>query len=140
MLIIDSCYSGVFITHMKSQLSELYGKVAVLTAAKKTRACYYTGSEENGACDFFTHSLLQGIGYKIRIENGVHNRYVGGMPADSGKTRNGMVTLSEFFNYGNTWTKKYVKKYKGKSVLHGDPKQKPQYYANELGSLVLFGS
>ena len=49
VLILDSCYSGVFLDNVSSQLSQYSGKIAVMTAASNTSACYYNVSESRGA-------------------------------------------------------------------------------------------
>ena len=134
MLILDSCYSGVFLDNVSGQLSQYSGKIAVMTAASNTSACYYNVSESRGACDFFTFFLMGGIGYSVRDKS-----YVGGMPADRNSDRK--VTVEELFRYGSSETISYVRPFLSSPVswFHGDAKQTPRFYANGLENLVIYG-
>ena len=134
VLILDSCYSGVFLDNVSGQLSQYSGKIAVMTAASNTSACYYNVSESRGACDFFTFFLMGGIGYSVRDKS-----YVGGMPADRNSDRK--VTVEELFRYGSSETIGYVRPFGISPVswFHGDANQTPRFYANGLGNLVIYG-
>lgn len=131
ILVLDSCYSGQFITNMKSALDAAGGRISVMTAATNTTACYYNISNTSTACDFFTMYLLIGAGYNMRSHT-----YSGAHPADS--NADGKLTFNELFNYAKKSVKANVPKYKSKSWFHGNYKQTPNVYKGNNGDLVLF--
>ena len=132
ILVLDSCYSGVFISNMKSSLDAQGGRISVMTAATNTRACYYNVTDTNAACDFFTYYLLMGAGYDMK---GAHT-FSGSMPADTNK--DGKLTFNEMFNYAKKGVTTNVPGFKNKSWFHGDASQTPKVYTGSNGNLVLF--
>ena len=131
VLVLDSCYSGVFISNMKSSLDAEGGRIAVITAANNTKACYYNVTDVNKACDFFTYYLLEGAGYDMQ-----NHTSSGSCPADSDADKK--LTLSEMFAYAKKQVTTNMKNFKSKSWFHGDASQTPCIYGGSNGGLVLF--
>lgn len=131
ILVLDSCYSGVFITNTKSALDAQGGRITVMTAANNTRACYYNVTDVNSACDFFTYYLLMGAGYDMQNHTGT-----GSYPADSNS--DGKLTVNELFAYAQKQVTTNMPKFKSKSWFHGDASQTPRLYEGYNGSLALF--
>ena len=131
ILVLDSCYSGVFITNNKSALDAQGGRISVMTAANNTLACYYNITDVNSACDFFTYYLLMGAGYDMQNHTGT-----GAYPADSDS--DGKLTLNELFAYAKKQVTTNMPKFKSKSWFHGDASQTPRIYEGYNGGLVLF--
>ena len=131
ILVLDSCYSGVFITNTKSALDAQGGRISVMTAANNTLACYYNITDVNSACDFFTYYLLLGAGYDMQKHTST-----GAYPADSDS--DGKLTLNELFAYAKKQVTTNMPKFKSKSWFHGDASQTPRIYEGYNGGLVLF--
>ena len=131
VLILDSCYSGVFIDNLRSRLSAEGGRIAVMTAADDTTATYNTTTDTNRAHDYFTLYLLEGAGYSM-----TSHKFSGGMPADS--NGDGQLTFYEMFHYARDEVLGNMSK-NSRSSFHGSTAQDPQCYAGSLGNLVLFG-
>lgn len=131
VLVLDSCYSGVFISNMKSSLEAEGGRISVITAANNTKACYYNVTDVNKACDFFTYYLLEGAGYDMQ-----NHSSTGSCPADSDADKK--LTLSEMFAYAKKQVTANMKNFKSKSWFHGDASQTPCIYEGSNGGLVLF--
>ena len=131
VLILDSCYSGVFIDNLRSKLNAEGGRIAVMTAADDTTATYNTTTDTNRAHDYFTLYLLEGAGYSM-----TSHRFSGGMPADS--NGDGQLTFYEMFHYARDEVLSNMSK-NSRSSFHGSTAQDPQCYAGSLGNLVLFG-
>ena len=131
ILVLDSCYSGVFITNNKSALEAQGGRISVMTAANNTRACYYNVTDVNRACDFFTYYMLEGAGYDMQ-----NHASTGAYPADG--DNDGKITLDEMFAYAKKQVKANMSNFKSKSWFHGDASQTPCVYAGYNGGLVLF--
>ena len=132
ILVLDSCYSGEFITNMKSNLDKQGGRISVMTAASNTRACYYNVEDTNSACDFFTYYMLMGMGYDMKDSH----QFSGSMPADTNK--DGRLTFNEIFNYAKSGVTANMNGFKNKSWFHGDPAQTPRVYKGSNGDLVLY--
>ncbi len=131
ILVLDSCYSGVFISNMKSALEAEDGRISVMTAANNTKACYYNVTDVNEACDFFTYYMLLGAGYDMQKHTST-----GSYPADSNS--DGKLTLNEMFAYAKQEVKTNLPNFKNKSWFHGDASQTPCIYEGYNGGLVLF--
>ena len=132
VLILDSCYSGEFITNMYSKLQAEDGRIAVMTAASNTRASYYNITDTGKAYDYFTYYLLAGAGYDMSKHS-----YSGSMPAD--KNKDGYLTFNEMFNYANAKVLENVPKKKNEKTFHGNANQAPRrYVSGDTGGLVLF--
>ena len=131
VLILDSCFSGEFITNMYSELEAEGGRISVLTAASNTKACYYNIKDTARAYDYFTYYLLGGAGYDMST-----HLFSGSMPAD--KDKNGELTVRELFNYAKSEVTTNVPKFKKQKTFHGDANQMPRVYLGGNGDLVLY--
>lgn len=131
VLIVDSCFSGVFISNMRSKLNAEGGRISVLCAATDTKASYYTSKSMSSDFDFFTYFLLEGLDYDMQ-----KHQYGMGYSADT--DGDGAITLSEFFTHAHDQVIANLPAYSGKSWFHGNPAQTPTWYAGGNADLVLF--
>ena len=131
ILILDSCFSGVFITNMRSRLNAANGRITVLTAASDTKASYYDGKNTSTDFDFFTYYLLYGLNYDM-------NEHAYGVGYNADANRDGKVTVDEFFQYGHDEVTDHLPGFGFKSWFHGNASQTPSYFAGKNGSLVIY--
>ena len=127
VLLLDSCYSGVFIHDMRSELNALEGRVSVLTAALDTRASYCADSDPGDGLDLFTFFLLRGLG------NGVFDI---DLPADS--DGDSCVTLDELNRFVWRSMKVNLEDYSRQPWFRGSVSQRSQAYLGINTDLVLF--
>lgn len=142
VLIMDSCHSGGMIDCNKARLDAQGGRISILASShRSTSSCYWSVSEKLTSVDFFTHALLQGIGFNEA--NGIGGsrgwfRSVGG-PADDAGNNDNRITVQEMFDYAKKVTVSNVTKYKGYSAFRGNSAQVPQcYIGSKNKDLVLF--
>ncbi|MBQ9952027.1 MAG: Ig-like domain-containing protein, partial [Clostridia bacterium] len=142
ILIMDSCYSGGIIDCNKSRLDAQDGRISILASShRNTNSCYWNVSQKLTSVDFFTHALLQGIGFNEAQGIGGDRGWfrTDGGPADDAGNGDGLVTVSELFSYAKSTTLANLAKYKGRPEFHGNPAQTPQSYIGEMNKdLVLF--
>ena len=133
VLILDSCYSGEFITNMRDALDVEGGRITVMTAAGNTLASYYNVKDTDRACDFFTYFLLLGAKYDMK-----EHEYVTGSGADA--NRDGKLTVREMFNFASSNLAANLRSYMTYSWYHGekDVVQKPVFYAGANADLVIY--
>lgn len=131
ILVLDSCFSGEFISNMGSALASENGRITVMAAASNTKASYYDIKDTNSSFDFFTYYLLQGAGYDMQY----HTESVL-MRAD--QNSDGALTVNELFNYAKKEVTGNLPTFKGKSWFHGNTAQTPRIYEGANGDLVLF--
>ena len=143
ILIMDSCHSGGMIDCNSSRLSAAGGRISILASShRSTTSCYWSVSQKLTSIDFYTHAVLQGVGFNEA--NGIGGsrgwfRTSGG-PADDAGNGDGMITVQELFNYAQKVTVANVTKYKGYSQFRGNPAQVPQSYIGSANqNIVLFG-
>ncbi len=131
VLIIDSCYSGIFINDMRSSLDAEGGRISVLTAASNTNASYYNVKSTTTAVDFFTYFMLYGLGYEEKT-----HKFDYSLRADSNKS--GTVSLSEMFNYARNSVLNNVPAYSKYSWFWGNKNQSPQSYMGDNANLIMY--
>lgn len=143
ILIMDSCHSGGMIDCNSSRLSAAGGRISILASShRSTTSCYWSVSQKLTSIDFYTHAVLQGVGFNEA--NGIGGSrgwfQTSGGPADDAGNGDGMITVQELFNYAQKVTVANVTKYKGYSQFRGNPAQVPQSYIGSANqNIVLFG-
>ena len=147
VLIIDSCYSGIFIEDMRGNLYAEGGRISVLTAAFNTRATFYNVKDTNKAVDFFTFFLLQGLGYDeryghyIKDAGGSKGSAPGLLLADTinnaGK-KDGVVTVAELYAYVSRCIAVNIPSYSQNSWFWGSPEQQTRYFEGANGKLPIY--
>ena len=142
VLIMDSCHSGGIIDCNRSRLDAAGGRISVIASShRETSSCYWSVSQKLTSVDFYTHALLQGVGFNEADGIGGSRgwfRSTGG-PADDEGNGDGQITIEEMFNYAKKVTVANVATYKGYPQFCGDPAQVPQSYITGVNQgLVLF--
>ena len=149
ILILDSCYSGIFIKERRADL-DANGRISVITAATDTRASYYNTPDTRAAMDFFTFFLLMGTGY-----DGINGWYIkdtkrgkgvapGYMLADSYENhlnKDGVITLAELYGFASKSIAANISAYSRKSWYWGDPRgtqRSYSYLAGDAGDIALY--
>ena len=91
--------------------------------------------------DFFTYSVLDGVGYTEPNPSTSASGFQNGdaEPADQAGNKDGKITLKELFNYAKQKTMELVQRYSGQAPFRGTSAQTPQSFLGKLASLVLFG-
>ena len=147
VLILDSCYSGIFIEDMRGNLYAEGGRISVLTAAFNTRATFYNVKDTSRAVDFFTFFLLQGLGYDER--NGYYIRDAGGakgsapglLLADTANRegkKDGVITVAELYAYASACIAANIPSYSQNSWFWGSPEQQTRCFEGGNGNLAIY--
>ncbi|MBE5807723.1 MAG: hypothetical protein E7317_05220 [Clostridiales bacterium] len=142
VLMLDSCYSGGFITANRARLNAQGGRIAVMTSSSdSTISSYWNTAGTLTSVDFFTCALLQGVGYNEAEGMGGARGWVSTttQAADQAGDKDGKVTMKELFEYAKQQTIALVKKYAKASEFRGTDQQTPLSFLGKLASLVLFG-
>ena len=130
VLILDSCFSGVFIDDMRSALDAENGRISVMTAATNTKASYRYIANAGEAYDFFTYYLLLGAQYNM-----AEHQNVTAPGADT--NGDGALSVSELFNFARLGVINKLSSLKA-GDFEGDANQKPRLYAGANGDLILY--
>ena len=129
VLIICSCHSGGILNAYGGSSA---GKVSVLCSTiGETKSSYYDTPDPNLSYDFFTRTLVRGLGWGA----------AGALPADA--NGDGLVTLYELASYCRTSTQRDISAFlqrNGTASFNGDEGQFPTWrFAPGEGSLAIFG-
>ncbi len=113
VLVLDSCYSGRFISHQSGNLSAM-DNFAVITAQVKDKpASYYVhgGGYTEPTFEFFTRKFCEGLG---------HDQVSGSVAPAADDDMNGMLTVNEAFAYAIPATADMVNQYKAYGASGGN--------------------
>lgn len=142
VLIMDSCHAGGIIDCNKARLDAQGGRISILASShRNTNSCYWSVKEKLAAFDFFTHALLQGVGFNESSATGNGRGWFrdAGGPADDAGNADGQVTVQELFDYAKSLTVRNIANASGRAEFRGNPAQVPQSYIGSMNrNLVLF--
>ncbi len=129
ILILDSCYSGGFLTKFGGTVSSNPNLAVLCAAGADTKGSYWntTGSD---SVDFYTYSLLEGIGYEEK--SGTTQALHGDANGD------GAVSLAEAAAYAKSATVYYVTTYSSYSKFAGTASQVPVYNVSGMEDVIFF--
>jgi len=128
VVILSACNSGSFIDILKASYAndEIYNRLNILCAAQRgVSACGIAEKTEEKSLDFYTYSLLLGLGWNMRTNT------ITTVAADS--NGDGTVSFLEMAAYTNAKTKSVIKDYVKangtKKPFTGNTAQNPQYFS-----------